>query len=582
MLDSFTQSLRRHKTAIALAILTSLIVAAPQVYFRIQHAHDGVYQGIELLPDAPRSALTREIQDGHLNLGNVYYKDGKDDPYLWQPLQPMAVAFLGELFGLDINNTLLLSRLVLPFFAFLLLYGFVLLLSRDRLTALTSASLLLLADLLLSFSGLSQLLHGIGASTFIQLSRPVDPVMTYIPFFGFLIAFWLYYQKRDYRWGIASAVILGLNFYTYFYTWTYLYAFGGLLVLVYLLQKKWREVARLGSVFLGALVIAIPYFINMYRASLYPTYADASARFGVVATHAPLSVGVLAIVALGIFFLWFPREDRERYFFGLALLLTPFITMNQQIITGKVMQPDHYHWFFQKPIAIIVILTALFYLLSRRNFDFYKKALAVCIITASVTAGAFAQATAYFHDSRDGGTVAIDRQRFGPVMAWLSVHAEKESVVLANDEISHVTVIYTPLNVFYHRVVGNSLAATKERLIDVLSVFYRLRGVGTKDARETFFAERGYISWNVYGIYYREAFDSYEAIPDATIEEILALYQKSLATPTSEWLKQKMAQYDVNYIVWDKKIDPEWQLQKYLFLKERAVFGNIAIYQTDF
>lgn len=581
MLNSFTQFLIRHKTAIVLAILTSLIVAAPQVYFRIQHAYDGVYQGIELLPDAPRSALVREIQDGHLNLGNAYYKDGKDDPYLWQPLQPMAVAFLGELFGLDINNTLLLSRFALSFLTFLLLYGFVLLLSKDKLVALSSASLLLLADLLLSFSGLSQLLHGMGPGTFIQLARPVDPAMTYIPLFGFLIVFWLYYQKRDYRWGIASAVILGLNFYNYFYSWTYLYAFGSLLVLIYLLQKKWREAVRLGSVFFGALIIAIPYFINMYRASLYPTFAEVSARFGVVATHAPLSVGVLVIVALVVFFLGFPRADRERYFFGLALLLTPFITMNQQIITGKIMQPDHYHWFFQKPIAIIFILVTLFYLFSRQGPDFYKKAIAVCIITASVTAGAFAQATAYFYDARDGGAIAIERQQYGPVMKWLSAHAEKESVVLANNELSHLTVIYTPLNVFYHRVVANSLAATKERLLEVIFAFYRLRGVGKKEARDVFFAERGFISTSIYGIYYREALGSYEAIPDEKIEEALALYVNTLAIPTPEWLQRTFKKYDVSYLIWDKKTDPLWNLDRYPFLTKVAEFGEVSIYQTQ-
>src|SRR3989344_717545 len=117
---------REHWVAIILALLTSVIVAAPQVYFRFEHRGDGVYQGIELLPDSPRSALTREVLDGHPGMGNVYYKDGKDGPYLWQPLQPMAVGYLGKLFSLDINNTILLSRIVLSFVVFLLIYSFVL------------------------------------------------------------------------------------------------------------------------------------------------------------------------------------------------------------------------------------------------------------------------------------------------------------------------------------------------------------------------------------------------------------------------------------------------------------------------
>ena len=72
---------------------------------------------------------------------------------------------------------------------------------------------------------------------------------------------------------------------------------------------------------------------------------------------------------------------------------------------------------------------------------------------------------------------------------------------------------------------------------------------------------------------------SYEAIPDDKIEETLALYRTSLTTPAPVWLKQKMTQYEVSYVVWDKKADPDWQLQKYPFLKEAAMFGDIAIYR---
>ncbi|MDD3531288.1 MAG: hypothetical protein PHV99_01720 [Candidatus Pacebacteria bacterium] len=573
--------LKEHWIALLLAVLTSVIVAAPQVYFRIEHRNDGVYQGIELLPDSPRSALTREIMDGHPNLGNVYYKDGKDDPYLWQPFQPMAVAYMGELFGLDINNTFLLSRIVLPFLAFMLIYGFALLVSRDKLVALSSAALLLLADLLLSFAGLSGLLQGASPSTFIQIARPVNPVMTYIPLFAFLIAFWLWYTRQTKGWWFASTVLLGATFYTYFYAWSYLYAFGGILVAILLIGREWRQALGLASVYLGGLVLAIPYGINLYRASLFPNYVEVSERFGVVATHAPLFVGVLSVAALLIFLIGFPRNDRRVFFFGLALLVTPLLTMNQQIITGKIMQPDHYHWFFHKPIGIIFILTTVFYLLSRWRLDFYKKALAVGIVAASVLTGALAQASAYRNDPRDGGAIAIERQQYGPVMKWLSAHAEKEAVVFANNEISHLTVIYTPQNVFYHRVVGNSLAATKERLLEVVSTFYRLRGVGASDARRIFFDERGYLSTNIYGIYYREALGSYEAIPDDKIAEALSFYTATLSVPTDEWLQSIFKKYEVEYLVWDKEADPTWNLDRYAFLEKAAEFGTVAIYRFN-
>ncbi len=574
------QIARVHWVALTLAAVLSLITIFPQVYFRIDHRNDGVYKGIELLPDSPWSARAREVQDGHPNFGSIYYKDGKDNPYLFQPLGSMVVAYMGEVFSFDINNTLLLSRIVLPFVSFLLIYAFVFLFCRDRLIALSSAAVLLFADSLLSFSGLSRMVHGLSPDSFLRLARPVNPAMIYILLFGFLISFWLFYRERKWKYGVVSAVLLGLNFYNYFYSWTYLFAFGGMLGLFLLIQKKWYSALQISSVFFGAIVIAIPYIINLIKTTSHPVYLEASFRTGIVFTHSLLFVGVLVMFALAVYVFGFPKEDKEKYLFGLALSLTPFVTMNQQFLTGKVLQAAHYHWFFHKPIAVIFVFIVFFHFMCKWNLHLYKKIIAVLIIVGSVAAGSFVQAASYFHDDRDGGAIAIERQKYGSVMDWLNAHVAKESVVLSNDEISHLTVIYTPLNVFYHRAAPYSLSATKARLLEVLFTFYRLRGVSAKDAPQIFTDERGYISANVYGIHYRELLGSYEAIPDEQVNEILNGYLETLKTPTPQWLQGTFKKYEVEYVVWDKKTDPSWNLNQYKFLKKAAEFGDVSIYET--
>lgn len=577
-MSGLRQVLSEHKRAIIIAVIASLIVAFPQVYFRIDHRSDGIYKGIELLPDSPWSARAREVQDGHPNFGAIYYKDGKNNPYLFQPLGSMVVGYTGEIFSFDINNTILLSRIVLTFVVFLLIYSFVFLLSKDRLAALCGAVVLLLANSILSYSGLLDVLHGRSPEDFLNISRPVNPAMIYVLFFGFLIAFWLFYKNKKWPCGILSAVLLGLNFYNYFYSWTFLYAFGGLLVFSLVIQKRWQEALKISGVFISALLVAIPYGINLYRATLHPEYVETGLRNGIIQTHAPLFVGFVVIGAL-VLFLWkFPREDKEKYFFGLALLLAPFITMNQQLLTGKVLQASHYHWFFHKPMAVIFVLMVIFYFLSRRGFYPYWKALATLIIAVSIATGIFVQVASYYHGWNDGGKVAIERQKYGPVMDWLNKNTNKEAVVLANNEASHMTVIYTPLNVFYHRAGMFSLAATKSRLLDTLFTFYRLRGVGAGDAKEVFFAERGNISTNIYGMHYRELSGAYEAIPDEKIAEIVALYEKTLSVPTPDWLKQIMDKYEVKYIIWDKKNNPTWNLGQYRYLNKAAGFGDIDVY----
>jgi len=580
-MNEFKGLLFNHKVAIILALFTCFLVTFPQIYFRIDHKDDGIYQGIELLPDAPWSARVREIQDGH-GFGSIYYKDGKNDPYLFQPVGSTVVAYMGSLLSLDINNTILLSRFVLPFIAFIVLYVFVYLLFRDKAMALASASLILLGESVLSYSGVERLIRGISPTSFLELARPVNSAMIFIPFFGFLISFWTFHKNKKWQYGALSAILLGLNFYNYFYTWTYLYAFGGVLFIIFLLRRGWQEVVRISSVFVGALLLLVPYALNIYRASQHPTYDEVSLRFGIVMTYAPLFVGFVVIGALLVFLLGFPREDRKKYYFGLALLLTPFVTMNQQLITGKILQPGHYHWYFHKPIAIIFVLSVIFYVLNRLNWFSIKKMFATTLIAISLATGVIVQAGSYYSDyaSRDGGYIAIERQKYGPVMKWFNDNANKEDVVLANDEASHMTVIYTSLNVFYHRAGLYTLSATEKRLLDVLFTFYRLREVGESDVRDVFYDERGYLSANIYGMHYKEVFGLYEAIPDDKIEEILEEYLETLSTPTSEWLRGTLSKYEVEYIIWDKKENPSWQLDRFNFLEQRAGFGDLVIYQV--
>ncbi len=578
MKETIKYIVREHAWVIILGIIVSLLCALPQIYFRIDHRDDGVYQGIELLPDSPWSARAREVMDGHPRFGNIYNKDGKDQPYLLQPLGSMVVAYTGKLFSFDINNTILLSRLVFPFLVTVLIYGFVFLISRDKLAALTSAAILLLADSVLRPFGVLQVLQGELPDEFLRLSRPVNPAMIYVFFFSFLVSFWYYYKNRAVRYGILSAILLGLNFYNYLYTWTYLYAFGGLLVLFHMYERQWKEVQRLVYVFVGALIVGIPYLINLYNVTTYPTYEEVGARIGVVLTHTPLFVGFSVIIAIFAFLFFFPKKDKNQYYFNLALVLTPFITMNQQIITGKILQPNHYHWFFHKTVVIIVICVVIFSLLTRLAWTRLRVLTAIAMLVVSIAAGTFIQYVSYHDGFNDGGEIAIERQKFGPVMEWFNKNVEKETMVFANNEASHITVIYTPLNVFYHRALPfASLSATKARQLENLFTFYRLNGVVSDGAREAFYADREQVSAEIYGIYYQTLLGSYSAIPDEKIDEIVSLYVETLPTPKDEWLMHVWKKYEVEYFIWDKKTNPLWNLNQFSFLEEVATFGDISI-----
>lgn len=575
-----------HKAAIIFAVLASIIIAFPQIYFRIDNSElyqEGV-QAIELLPFSNWTGRVKEVQDGHSSFGSIYYKEGKEDPYLFQPLGTIVVAYMGVLFGLNINNTILLSQLILPFSLFLLLYAFAFSQTRDKLASLSGATAILTIISLLSLGRIKQLLDGVSPVNYLELSISVVPVTVYLLLFGFLASFWVFYKKKDYRWGILSAILLGLNFYNYFYAWTYLYAFGGILVLMFLMRKEIKEVVRISMVFIGGVVVAIPYGINLYKASVHPLYEEVSERYGVVLSHAPSEapfiIGVIALGALIVFITKFPKEDKERYLFGLALLLTPFITLNQQIITGRLLQEGHYHWYIHKPMAAIFTILTIFYFIKSRGWHTWKKFFASTIIIVGFSTGFYVQALSYHNDyeERNGWRVTVESQKYAPVMSWLDNNAEKEAVVFANRKTSIFVVIYTSLNTFHHMSAQLFLAATEDRLLNSLFSYYRLVGVNDGNVNEIFTKDSAVFSSEVYGIYYRDTFGSYEAIIGEKLDEIIDMYKNTLSTETSEWLYDIWKEYEVEYIVWDKKVDPEWKLDRYSFLKEEGSFGDIAVY----
>ncbi len=566
------QNLKNHQWAILLALIAGVIVAFPQFYLR--YDNQAVYQGIEEIGTEDEIAWlsrVREVYDGHPLLNNPYLKEGKSDPYLYQPLGSDIIASLGKLFSLDINNAILLSRFLFSFFLSLLIYGFVLLFTKEKLVALATSSFLMLGNSLFARRAIFQILQGESpSSTYLNYTRPVNPLMTHLFFFGFLLCFWLFLEKKQWRWGILSALILGLSFYDYFYTWTFLGAFLGVLIIIFLLRKKWHDAKRIGLVLLGALLIALPFFLNIYRATLHPNYAEVSQRF--VFETRSYTLGLLVPLLLVVFLLCFPRKYKEQYYFGLALVIAPLIVLNQQFITGKTLMTDHYHWYFHLPLAIVFVLMIFFFWVSKLNRPMLKRISAMLIIVSSILTGLLIQSNSYAKNKER----IIGLQNYGPVMEWLAQNAPKDEVIFANEEASHLVVIYTPLNVFYHGVARMTLAATTARLEDTVFLYYRLDGLARDKAAEVFSRDRVEISHLIYGMYYRDG----REMSDELLLKIIQRGQDSFAVSTSDFFKAMLDKYQVSYLIWDKKQNPQWQLDQYLFLEKVKEIGDFAIYKN--
>jgi hypothetical protein len=561
--------MKNHKWAIILALLAAIIISYPQIYFR--YDHQDAYRGIDasLLTGDEYYYWSRiqEVRDGHLSLASPLFREGKDGPYSQPPLAEILAAFLGKLFFLDLNNTVFLTKFLLGFLLFLAIYSFVYLLLKEKLMAVASSSMIFFGITLLSR-------HGPEAE-FLWFSRMLHPLVSSLFFFAFLSLFWLFLDgstklttRKQWISGAISALILGLSFYVYFYTWTFLYAFLGILILISLFQKDWQKIKKIILVLLLSLLFAAPYFINLYQTIAYPGYLEFQQRVGLVQGRTP-ALGYLTPIALVIFLFLFPRGHRDRYFFSLALIITPLIVINQQLITGKILHPSHWHGSYNRFLAIIFLMI-IFLNMSKR----FKKILTILIIGAGFYTGFAIQSASYakYEDS------FIRGQRYGPILEWINKNAQKEEVVLADYDLSRYIPIYTSLNVAYDGGYAIwYLSVPEERLLDNEFLIYKLQGLRPQDAERVFVRDRGLLSFRIHGFYYQEKMGSPEAIPDEALLEFGLKYQAFYEQPLEEYL----IKYQVKYIVWDKETHPQWALNQYKFLEKIVEIEDFAIYEYN-
>ena len=328
-----------------------------------------------------------------------------------------------------------------------------------------------------------------------------------------------------------------------------------------------------------ALIVAGPYILNTFQSMQYLEYTESSQRLGLVDGRQPLPINLVAATLI-VFLIFFPRTLKKAYLFGATLFVSLLVVLNQQIITGKVLIGDHYHWYYSKPLAFIFMTIILFFLLEKIiSCQILKKIIIGVIIAAFILNGFTTDAINYFYRlqnySVDSDSI-VGQQRYGPILDWLNANAQKDSVVLANSELSILISVYTPLNLALDPKWANQYLVSQRELLERLFLNYRLIGVSAQDATEVFFREKSWISMMIFSEYYRQTLGEWDQIPEEVILSLAKEYQVFSGYPI-EKLFQK---FKIKYAVWDTTKQPEWALGQYPFLREVRRDNKIIIFQV--
>ncbi|HXH69474.1 MAG TPA: hypothetical protein VNI60_03910 [Pyrinomonadaceae bacterium] len=309
-----------------------------------------------------------------------------------QFLPPLAISIPARFFGLNAANTFILLAPAASFFTALALFWLLAQITEDNRFAFVGTLVVLFGGALASGNGVIKEFLGHGAAyPFLPFLRRYIPAAAFPFFFAMFGFIWLSLKSQIKSTRCVSAVSAGLCFavlvFSYFYLWTTAAAFLFALTFSWFVLRPENWKRDLPFILLTDAVSFLALVPYAYLLSRRAPGTDSIQLL--VLTHAPDLLRFPAIVCyIGLILLavavWrgFTESKQTTTIFLLALALVPFLVFNQQIITGRSLQPFHYEFYVVNYITALVIVLMIFL--------FLKKVRALKIYTAILLVSGFA------------------------------------------------------------------------------------------------------------------------------------------------------------------------------------------------
>ena len=307
----------------------------------------------------------REILDGHPELGNAYISAPKDQPPIQPPIPEWTLAMLSRLTPFEPAFDFILLKALCAFVVFMVAFFLANAITNQRRESLVAVTVMLFAAAAVSAPW--NLLEVLSSGSFavfswLRFARPVNPLWTmpWVYLTIFFLSKWV--RKPKVLWIVLASLTTSLLLYAYFYAWTYLLTVVGLLFLWYAWHKDRRRILHILLFFGIFALLGSVYFLHLAELTQHPWYLVTSRRQGLIPSREPvMGVWMIALLLLAIFgkrIAW-----KEQWPLVIALAFGGLIAMNQQLITGQHLFPEHYHWYFVQPLgtllATLVVLLGL-------------------------------------------------------------------------------------------------------------------------------------------------------------------------------------------------------------------------------
>jgi hypothetical protein len=374
----------RWRLGLIVGVIMMILALLPQIHFVIHRGRD--WRGANAIthPDeVAYSAYTASLVRDNPRRYDPFTGRGAEagaaeSLFSIQLIPAYTIALPGRWLKISAATLFVIFSPLCAFAASLAIFCFLSLLTRDARLSAAGVVVILCLGTLVAGQGMARHVLNLNFLIPMWLSLLVLPTSLYhLPFLRIYqpaLAFPLFFLLGALVWralnesrsalnaAFAGLTLAGLVF-SYFFLWTAAVAWLACLALVWTVFRR-IEFKRVAIVFAIIGAIALPAMIG-YFVMLSHRAATVDTAQALVLTHGPdlfrmpeiISVIVLLTLAVASWrrlFAW--REPVALFAVSLALMV--FAIFNQQVITGRSLQPIHYEWFIGNYGALAALVLA--------------------------------------------------------------------------------------------------------------------------------------------------------------------------------------------------------------------------------
>ncbi len=358
-------------------IVLAIFAGYPQ--FKMWYLQGDEWQGHYAFNDIDEVAYASYLKaliDGRPRRNDPY--TGRDDTaenpqpeslFSIQFAAPYTVAIPARIFGVPATWAMTLTGAFAGFLAAFACFWLIGMLTRNSLFAMMGSLVVLCGGTLAAGEGAIGEILGTGFSyPYFPFLRRYIPALGFPVFFALLAAVWLFVKNVELNkrifWNIVSAFCFSYLVFTYFYIWTTAAAWLFCLVVLWLIirPKEWLKD------FKGFIALGIACLIPLiFYAVMLSNRVESMDNVQLLVNTRELDLWrfpqyiclfALIILTFGILQKLIELKSRSTLF-AISFALVPFILFNQQVITGRSLQPIHYQVFIGNYVAGLAVVVSV-------------------------------------------------------------------------------------------------------------------------------------------------------------------------------------------------------------------------------